>query len=102
MAWMLARDAWGQGYAVEAANVICQRAFGDLGIEEVVSFTVSANTRSRRVMERLGMAHHEAEDFDHPRLPEDHPLRRHVLYRLTRTRWNDVERLAQAVLTRLA
>ena len=82
--WMLARDAWRQGYAVEAASAICMRAFDVLGIDELVSFTVPENSRSRRVMERLGMKRNETEDFDHPRLPEGHSLRRHVLYRLTR------------------
>jgi RimJ/RimL family protein N-acetyltransferase len=53
-----------------------------------VSFTVPANIRSRRVMEKLGMTHHTADDFDHPRLPEGHPLRRQVLYRLRRIGWS--------------
>ena len=57
-------------------------AFGVLRLDDVVSFTVPANVRSRRVMEKLGMAHDPAEDFDHPKLPDGHPLRRHVLYRL--------------------
>lgn len=90
IAWMLSRDAWGQGYAIEAARAICQRAFDDLGIDELVSFTASENYRSRRVMERLGMNRDEAQDFDHPRLPDGHPLRRHVLYRLTQARWREV------------
>jgi RimJ/RimL family protein N-acetyltransferase len=58
--------------------------FETLGLQEIVSFTVAANTRSRRVMEKLGMSYSPADDFDHPRLPEGHPLRRHVLYRLRR------------------
>lgn len=81
---MLARDAWGRGYAVEAARAICERAFGELGLAEIVSFTVPWNIRSRRVMERVGMVHDAAGSFEHPRLPEGHPLRRHVLYRLTK------------------
>ena len=52
-----------------------------------MSFTVPANVRSRRVMERLGMTHDPADDFDHPALPEGSPLRRHCLYRLARERW---------------
>jgi ribosomal-protein-alanine N-acetyltransferase len=92
IAWMLCRDAWGKGYAVEAARAICQRAFDDLGIEEIVAFTVPENSRSRGVMERLGMSRDESEDFDHPRLAEGHPLRRHVLYRLTEARWRYGER----------
>jgi RimJ/RimL family protein N-acetyltransferase len=38
-------------------------------------------------MEKLGMTRDPAEDFDHPKLPAGHPLRRHVLYRMTRERW---------------
>jgi RimJ/RimL family protein N-acetyltransferase len=53
-------------------------------LEEVVSFTVPANRRSRRVMEKLGMTHDPCDDFDHPKFPDGHPLRRHVLYRIKR------------------
>ncbi len=56
--------------------------FERLALAELVSFTVPANERSWRVMERLGFTRDLAGDFDHPRLPEGHPLRRHVLYRL--------------------
>ncbi len=56
--------------------------FAELRLDELVSFTVPENTASRRVMEKLGMCHDPADDFDHPALPEGHPLRRHVLYRL--------------------
>ena len=57
-------------------------AFEELGLEGIVSFTVPENLRSRRVMEKMGMTHDASDDFDHPNLPEGHPLRRHVLYRL--------------------
>jgi RimJ/RimL family protein N-acetyltransferase len=82
--WRLARWAWGQGYATEGAREALRFGFEERGLSEVVSFTVPANVRSRRVMERLGMRRDEAGDFDHPRLSEGHPLRRHVLYRLRR------------------
>ena len=59
-------------------------AFNELALDSVVSFTVPANVHSRRVMEKLGMTYDSRDDFDHPRLPEGHPLRRHVLYRLSR------------------
>lgn len=85
--WRLRRDAWGHGYATEAATASAAYAFGVLALVELVSFTVPANQASRRVMERLGMTHDPADDFDHPRLPEGHPLRRHVLYRLARSAW---------------
>lgn len=82
IAWRLARSSWGHGYATEAARVACCFAFEVLGLGEIVSFTVPENRRSRAVMERIGMTHDEHGDFDHPKLPEGHPLRRHVLYRL--------------------
>ena len=85
--WRLARHAWGQGFATEAARAALAFGFGTLGLEEIVSFTVPANDRSRAVMERIGMHHDQADDFDHPKLPEGHPLRRHVLYRLRRSAW---------------
>ncbi len=84
IAWRLARSAWDHGYATEAAHEACRIAFEELQLPEIVAFTVPTNIRSRRVMERLGMRHDPADDFDHPRLPEGHPLRRHVLYRLSR------------------
>jgi RimJ/RimL family protein N-acetyltransferase len=80
--WRLAFEHWGRGYATEAARLTLAYAFGTLALSEVVSFTSTGNHRSRAVMERLGMRRDPAEDFDHPALPESHPLRRHVLYRL--------------------
>lgn len=87
IAWRLARSAWGHGYAVEGAREACRFAFDELGLGEIVSFTVPHNVRSRAVMERLGMTHDAREDFDHPAIAAGHPLRRHVLYRLPRTRF---------------
>jgi RimJ/RimL family protein N-acetyltransferase len=86
--WRLAADCWGQGLATEGANAIVRYGFETLGLDELVSFTVPANARSLRVMGKLGMTHDPADDFDHPRLPPGHPLRRHVLYRLNRSVWN--------------
>jgi len=83
--WRLARAHWGRGYATEAARAALAFGFGHVGLEEIVSFTVPANWRSIAVMERLGMRHDPADDFDHPSLPAGHPLQRHVLYRLTCT-----------------
>jgi RimJ/RimL family protein N-acetyltransferase len=82
--WRLRRDAWGQGYATEAARGALDVAFDDLELDGLVSFTATTNTRSMAVMERIGMTHDPAEDFDHPNLVEGSPLRRHVLYRLRR------------------
>lgn len=80
--WRLARSAWGHGFATEAARAALDDGFARVGLAHIVSFTAVINTRSRAVMDRLGMTHDPADDFDHPNLPEGHPLRRHVLYRL--------------------
>jgi RimJ/RimL family protein N-acetyltransferase len=82
--WRLAFEHWGKGYATEAARAALDFGFQHLSLKEVVSFTVPANRRSRAVMERIGMTRNPLEDFDHPSLPEGHPLRRHVLYRALR------------------
>lgn len=88
--WRLARSAWGHGYATEAAKAALATAFGTIELEEVVSFTAIGNQRSRRVMERIGMTRHPSEDFDHPRVARG-PLRRHVLYRISRANWDQRE-----------
>jgi RimJ/RimL family protein N-acetyltransferase len=82
--WRLACDHWRHGYATEAARAAIDCGFRRLGLAEIVAFTVPANRRSMAVMQRLGMTRSAAEDFDHPRLPPGHLLRRHVLYRLKR------------------
>ncbi len=84
VAWRLAAEHWGQGYATEAARAALRFGFEELGIEEILAWTTPGNVASWRVMEKLGMRHDPAADFDHPGVPEGHPLRRHVLYRITR------------------
>jgi RimJ/RimL family protein N-acetyltransferase len=79
--WRLAASAWGRGYATEAAIASLDDGFVRCGLTEVVSFTAVANRRSRAVMERIGLVYRPDEDFEHPNLPEGHPVRPHVLYR---------------------
>jgi ribosomal-protein-alanine N-acetyltransferase len=85
--WRLARAGWGHGYATEGATAALDHAFDVLGLDEVVSFTTPGNLRSQAVMQRLGMTRDPADDFDHATIPEGHPLRRHVLYRLRADSW---------------
>lgn len=80
--WRLAAEAWGHGYATEAANAALDFGFAQAGLEEIVSFTSTRNARSIAVMRRIGMHSEASEDFDHPLIEREHPLRRHVLYRL--------------------
>jgi RimJ/RimL family protein N-acetyltransferase len=82
--WRLARAAWEEGYATEAAKASLTFGFEEVGLDQIVSFTSAENMRSRAVMERIGMTRDEGGDFDHPGLPHAHRLSRHVLYRIDR------------------
>jgi RimJ/RimL family protein N-acetyltransferase len=84
--WRLAHKYWGRGYATEAARTALTFGFTELDLGEIVSFTAAANLRSQRVMERLRMT--RGAEFDHPSIPEDHPLRPHVLYAARRGTWD--------------
>jgi RimJ/RimL family protein N-acetyltransferase len=85
--WRLAGEQWGKGLATEGAREILRYGFEEIGLSDVVSFTVPANARSRAVMERLGMVRDLTGDFVHPNVPEGDDLRTHVLYRLGREAW---------------
>ncbi|HET6158313.1 MAG TPA: GNAT family N-acetyltransferase [Dongiaceae bacterium] len=88
--WRLARPYWGQGYATEGARAALDFGFSQLRLDEIVSLTVPANRRSWRVMQRIGMRRDPADDFDHPRVLDGHPLKRHVLYRIDRARLEEM------------
>jgi len=82
--WRLAVDHWNLGFASEAARSVVRFGFESLQLDEIVAFTVVENRGSRRVMEKIEMTYESSDDFDHPTLPEGHPLRPHVLYRIRR------------------
>jgi ribosomal-protein-alanine N-acetyltransferase len=81
--WRIAPAHQRQGYAEEAAQLALAHGFGELGLAEIVAFTIPANEPSWRLMEKLGMAPDGR--FAHPSLPEGHPMRDHLLYRIRRT-----------------
>jgi RimJ/RimL family protein N-acetyltransferase len=83
--WRLRVDAWGQGYATEGGRAALAFGVQQLGLDEIVSFATAPNLRSQRVMQRLGMTHDLGGDAEHPSVPAENPLRRHVLYRISRT-----------------
>lgn len=95
--WRLAREHWGHGYATEAARATLRYGFETVGLDEIVSFTVPQNTRSRAVMERIGLVPDPGGDFDHPRVdPIAYPqLVRQVMYRLSWDDW-DADRASLA------
>jgi len=88
--WRLASAYWGKGYATEGAKAALEAGFAKFDLQEIVSFTVPANARSWRVMQRIGMKRDPADDFDHPRVPDGSPLKRHLLYRIDRARWEEM------------
>ncbi len=85
--WRLAPAAWHQGYATEGATAALAFAFTHLELLQVVAMSVTTNTPSHSVMERIGMVRDKAADFDHPRVPTDWPLKRHILHRITPEQW---------------
>src|SRR5262249_55142221 len=87
LGYRLAFEHWGQGFATEGARAALAFGFAALGLAEIVAMTAAGNERSRRVMERVGMTFNPADDFDHPNILAGHPLRRHVLNRLTARDW---------------
>lgn len=82
IAWRLGSQFWGKGYATEGAKATINYGFTKCRLEEIVAITVPANVRSIRVMEKIGMMRDFKGDFAHPRLPLDHPLSKHILYRI--------------------
>lgn len=86
IAWRMAANHWGKGFATEAAHGALRVGFDQLGLPEIVAFTSTINLRSRAVMQRLGMRD-TGQTFEHPNIPEGHPLRKHCLYFLSRKQW---------------
>lgn len=80
--WRIMPDYWSIGYATESANAALHEGFARFKMNEIVSFTVPQNTASRRVMEKIGMKYSPIDTFEHPNIPEGHPLKKHVLYRM--------------------
>ncbi len=82
--WRLGSKFWGHGYATEGALASLKFGFDKCGLNEIVSFTVPANSRSIKVMERIGMKRDIEGDFAHPKYPPEHRLSKHVLYKISK------------------
>ena len=85
--WRLNKIFWGKGLAPEAAKSVLRFGFLDLGLSEIVSFTAELNQPSIRVMQKIWMKCNPEDTFNHPKLPSNHPLQRHTIYRLQKTDW---------------
>lgn len=88
--WRLSKEYWGQGLAVEGAKKCLEIGFGEFNLNEIVSFTAKINHRSERVMQKLCMLYDGGGDFCHPKLPIEHPLNLHILYRISKNRWKQI------------
>ena len=82
--WRLGRAHWGQGYAREAAQASIDWGWAKLDDASILAMTVEANMRSWRLMEKLGMQRRDELAFDHPGLAANDPLRRHIVYEISR------------------
>lgn len=83
--YRLRTEFWGRGLATEGGQAALRYGFECLNLREIVAFTTPANKRSRRVMQKIGLVF--SEEFDHPLIAEGHPMRRQVLYRVSRSVW---------------
>ncbi len=82
--WRLKHDVWGQGLATEGALACLRYGFEQLEINDIYSFTSKINTRSERVMQKIGLT--KIAEFQHPSIAAGHPLRDHVLYHISTNR----------------
>lgn len=73
--WRLSSTHWGKGFATEGAKAALDYGFTRCGLKEIVSFTAAGNAKSIRVMQKIGLQHNEADDFDHPKLDDESPLK---------------------------
>ncbi len=84
IAWRLSSKHWGKGLATEGARAVLKFGFEQIGLKEIVALTVPKNLRSISVMEKIGMKREFDGDFNHPKLPQDHPLSQHILYKISK------------------
>jgi RimJ/RimL family protein N-acetyltransferase len=84
MGWRLTQAAWGRGYATEAARAALDDGLERVALPEVVAWTATTNLRSQGVMRGIGMQRDPARDFEATILPPGHPLRTHIVFRVTK------------------
>ena len=83
--WRLREDAWGRGYAKEAATASLDLAFDRFDAEEVIAMTVQRNTASWGLMQRLGMRRRDDLDFDNAEFDKEDPVI--IVYSVDRASW---------------
>lgn len=94
--WRLPVEAWGKGYATEAAEASLYFAFEYLRLPKVIALSVTTNKPSHAVMARIGMSRWHGMEFDHPRVPADWHLRNHIVHRITQDEWRALRATREA------
>lgn len=97
IAWRFTPQAWGQGYATEAAQACLHFAFNQLALDRVVAFTAMQNRKSFTLMQRLKMQ--EIARFAHPALPADHILSKHRLCEIGADQFKN-QRISQTIVVK--
>ena len=82
IAWRLDQRFWNRGFATEGAKACLEYGFSSLDFNEIVSFASLLNTKSIHIMKKIGMTFDGG--FEHPNVEWGHPLRKHVLYKISK------------------
>jgi RimJ/RimL family protein N-acetyltransferase len=85
--WRLREDAWGKGYAKEAALHSLDLAFSRFGADRVVAVTAAGNRASQGLMKRLGMKRDEGLDFVDERFPPGSDVNPQVVFTIEAANW---------------
>lgn len=83
MGWRLKRSAWGNGYATEGAKKCLEYAFNTLGIKSIISVCTIKNSKSEKVMKKIGMR--KIGEFNHPKMAEQPEYEKHYCYQIMQT-----------------
>lgn len=94
--WRLREDAWGKGYAKEAAIASLDLAFERFDAPRVVAVTAAGNVPSQGLMKRLGMERREDLDFVDQRFPPDSDVNPQVVFMIGASAWPDARAAALA------
>lgn len=84
LGWRIGEQWWQQGFATEAASAVLGWLWRNTPAEMAAAWTTVPNLPSQGVMIKLGMTRRPDLDFDHPRIPDGSPLKRHITYSIAR------------------
>lgn len=85
--WRLKKSAWGKGFATEGAKRCLKYAFNELKLERVISTCTKNNSKSEKVMSKLGMVRKKV--FNHPKLKKYPAFEKCIWYEITKNSWQN-------------